>query len=95
MVRDMSLAEAFQAWCPWWSSSWTAIPACCICCRIDELVLCASNNPQPETIGQVRLKLGEGLTGWVARERRLLSISREAYLDPRFKLFTRSAGGHL
>jgi signal transduction protein with GAF and PtsI domain len=53
-----------------------------------ELVLCASNNPQPETIGRVRLKLGEGLTGWVARERRLLSISKEAYLDPRFKLFT-------
>ena len=54
----------------------------------NELVLCASNNPQPETIGHVRLRLGEGLTGWVARERRLLSISREAYLDPRFKLFT-------
>jgi two-component system, response regulator PdtaR len=53
-----------------------------------ELVLCASNNPQPETLGNVRLKLGEGLTGWVARERRLLSISREAYSDPRFKLFT-------
>ena len=53
-----------------------------------ELVLCASNNPQPDTIGTVRLKLGEGLTGWVASERRLLSISREAYLDPRFKLFT-------
>jgi uroporphyrinogen-III synthase len=32
--------------------------------------------------------LGEGLTGWVARERRLLSVSREAYLDPRFKLFS-------
>src|ERR1700683_2720091 len=53
-----------------------------------ELVLCASNNPRPATLGQVRLKFGEGLTGWVARERRLLSISREAYLDPRFKLFT-------
>jgi signal transduction protein with GAF and PtsI domain len=53
-----------------------------------ELVLCASNNPSPATLGQVRLKLGEGLTGWVARERRLLSVSREAYLDPRFKLFT-------
>jgi signal transduction protein with GAF and PtsI domain len=39
-----------------------------------ELVLCASNNPKPSTIGNVRLKLGEGLTGWVARERRLLSI---------------------
>src|SRR5262249_13625902 len=53
-----------------------------------ELVLCASNNPQPDTIGTVRLKLGEGLTGWVARERRLLSVSREAYLDPRFKVFS-------
>jgi signal transduction protein with GAF and PtsI domain len=53
-----------------------------------ELVLCASNNPRPDTIGTVRLKLGEGLTGWVARERRLLSVSREAYLDPRFKFFS-------
>jgi len=54
----------------------------------EQLVLAASNNPQPETIGKVRLKLGEGLTGWVARERRLLSISRESYLDPRFKHFS-------
>src|SRR5258706_2303121 len=54
----------------------------------EDLVLCASNNPRADTIGKVRLKLGEGLTGWVARERRLLSISREAYTDPRFKLFT-------
>ena len=53
-----------------------------------ELVLCVSNNPQPDTIGKVKLAMGEGLTGWVARERRLLSISREAFLDPRFKHFT-------
>jgi uroporphyrinogen-III synthase len=53
-----------------------------------ELILVASNNPQAETLGRVRLTLDEGLTGWVARERRLLSISRESYLDPRFKLFT-------
>ena len=53
-----------------------------------ELVLCASNNPHPATIGRVKLHLGEGLTGWVARERRLLAISREAFSDPRFKLFT-------
>ncbi|MBV8811940.1 MAG: GAF domain-containing protein, partial [Acidobacteriaceae bacterium] len=32
-------------------------------------------------------RLNEGLTGWVARERRLLAISREAYNDPRFKFF--------
>ena len=53
-----------------------------------ELVLAASNAPKPDSIGKVRLKMSEGLTGWVARERRLLTISREAYLDPRFKLFT-------
>ena len=53
----------------------------------NELVLVASNTPHPETIRKVRLKLSEGLTGWVARERRLLAISREAYHDPRFKYF--------
>ena len=29
-----------------------------------------------KNIGKVRLRLDEGLTGWVARERRLLAISR-------------------
>jgi uroporphyrinogen-III synthase len=52
-----------------------------------DLVLCSANHAAPNTIGQVRLKIGEGLTGWVARERRFVAISREAYLDPRFKKF--------
>lgn len=52
-----------------------------------ELVLCASSDPNRKNIGKVRLRLDEGLTGWVARERRLLAISREAYNDPRFKYF--------
>ena len=52
-----------------------------------ELVLCASNEPSRQNIGKVRLRLNEGLTGWVARERRLLAISREAYNDRRFKYF--------
>ncbi|MGA3026132.1 MAG: GAF domain-containing protein [Bryobacteraceae bacterium] len=54
----------------------------------NELVLCASNAAHPQSIGKVRLKLSEGLTGWVARERRLLAISREAYHDSRFKMFS-------
>ncbi len=37
---------------------------------------------------EFRLRMDEGLTGWVARERRLLAISREAYQDPRFKVFS-------
>jgi len=52
-----------------------------------ELVLYASGETDQRNIGRVRLKLAEGLTGWVARERRLLAISREAYNDPRFKFF--------
>jgi signal transduction protein with GAF and PtsI domain len=53
----------------------------------DRLVLCASNDTGSNAIGKVSLKLDEGLTGWVARERRLLAISREAYHDARFKYF--------
>ena len=88
MVRDMDLVVAFEAIV----SMVVDFTDCdsCLLYLLDagELVLCASNNPQPATIGRVRLKMGEGLTGWVARERRLLSISRESYLDPRFKRFT-------
>ena len=88
MVRDMGFSEALQGVV----SLVVEFMECDSCLlyllQEQELVLCASNNPQPDTIGKVRLRLGEGLTGWVARERRLLSISRESYLDPRFKLFT-------
>jgi two-component system, response regulator PdtaR len=53
-----------------------------------ELVLYASSQEvDAPSVGKVKLRLNEGLTGWVARERRLLAISREAYSDPRFKFF--------
>jgi signal transduction protein with GAF and PtsI domain len=88
MVREMSLPEVLQGTV----SLVVDFTACdsCLVYLIDgeELVLCASNTPHPSTIGKVRLRMGEGLTGWVARERRLLAISREAYLDPRFKKFS-------
>jgi signal transduction protein with GAF and PtsI domain len=88
MAREVTLANAFESVVSL-VVEFMACDSCLLYLFQDrELVLCASNNPHPETLGQVRLKLGEGLTGWVARERRLLSISREAYLDPRFKLFT-------
>src|SRR3972149_1788614 len=51
-------------------------------------LLCAGPPPHPRQIGRIRLRMGEGLTGWVAKERRLAAISREAYRDPRFRLFT-------
>ena len=88
MVRDVSLAKALESVVSLVVEFMHSDSCLLYLLQDKELVLCASNNPQPDTIGNVRLKLGEGLTGWVARERRLLSISREAYADPRFKLFT-------
>src|SRR5712671_532048 len=54
----------------------------------NQLVLRATNSAHPAAVGEVKLALSEGLTGWVAREKRLLSISREAYHDSRFKFFS-------
>jgi uroporphyrinogen-III synthase len=87
MVRDMSLQEVLQG-----IVSLVVEFMQCDSCLIylldgDRLVLCASNTAHPSALGSVSLKLDEGLTGWVARERRLLAISREAYHDPRFKYF--------
>src|SRR5579883_573426 len=53
-----------------------------------ELVLRAGNRGSSKPAANVKLALSEGLTGWVAREKRLLAISREAYHDPRFKFFS-------
>jgi signal transduction protein with GAF and PtsI domain len=88
MVRDIGLAESFHGVVELVVEFMECDSCLLYLLEGQELVLCASNNPRPDTIGKVRLKLGEGLTGWVARERRLLSISREAYTDSRFKLFT-------
>lgn len=52
-----------------------------------ELVLRASLNPHRRAIGTVKLKVGEGITGWVARERKLVAIPKQAYGDERFKFF--------
>jgi signal transduction protein with GAF and PtsI domain len=52
-----------------------------------ELVLRASKNPHPKLIGRITLEMGEGITGWVAKERTPVSIPRHASDDPRFKVF--------
>ena len=88
MVRDLSLSDVLQG-----IVSLVVEYTHCDSCLIylldaEDLVLCASNTPHPSTIGRLRMKSNEGLTGWVARERRLLAISREAYKDPRFKTFS-------
>lgn len=87
MVKELSLQQVLQGVV----SLVVEFMECdsCLVYLIDnnELVLCASNNPHPATVGRVKLRMDEGLTGWVARERRMLAIPREAYRDPRFKYF--------
>src|SRR5690348_8863381 len=53
----------------------------------DELVLRASKNPHPEIIDRLKLKLGEGITGWVAEHREPAAVPQNAMKDPRFKFF--------
>lgn len=87
MTRELSLDDALHAVVDL-IVDFMACDSCLIYLVEDgELVLFASNAPDRSNIGKVRLRLSEGLTGWVARERRLLAISREAYSNPHFKYF--------
>ena len=52
-----------------------------------ELVLSASNNPHPESIDRLKMKVGQGITGWVAAHREPVFVTKRAYEDSRFKPF--------
>ena len=52
----------------------------------DTLVLrAATDEPIKPLIGKLRLKMGEGITGWVAREKKHVALASEAWSDERFK----------
>jgi uroporphyrinogen-III synthase len=87
MVRELSLQEILKSVVAL-VVEFTECDSCLVyLLDKDELVLCEANTPNQQAIGKIRLKISEGLTGWVARERRLLAIPREAHRDPRFKAF--------
>src|SRR5579872_1963630 len=53
----------------------------------EEFILRGADKPRTDNVGTVKLKLGEGITGWVAEKRKIVAISRHASDDPRFKSF--------
>jgi uroporphyrinogen-III synthase len=53
----------------------------------DEIVLRASQLPHAFEMGAVRLHVGEGVTGWVAEHKSVVSLSSHASADKRFKRF--------
>lgn len=52
-----------------------------------DLVLRASKNPHPDVVGRLKMKLGQGITGWVAEHKEPVVITLGAYADYRFKFF--------
>jgi signal transduction protein with GAF and PtsI domain len=52
-----------------------------------EVVLRASQLPHDAELGTVRMKLGEGITGWVAERNAVVAIGSNAFKDPRFRRF--------
>jgi hypothetical protein len=44
----------------------------------DVLTQRASKDPHPQLIGRIAMKVGEGITGWVAQEAQPVAISRNA-----------------
>ena len=53
----------------------------------ENLVLMASKTGHKKELGHLELKVGEGITGWVAKENMPVAIKSRAYKDPRFKGF--------
>ena len=52
-----------------------------------EFVLRASLVPHARDLGNLRMKMGEGVTGWVAEHQSPVALSSNATSDTRFKLF--------
>jgi len=53
----------------------------------ENLLLMASKTPHEKILDDIVLKIGEGITGWVAKENKIVAIKANASQDPRFKNF--------
>jgi uroporphyrinogen-III synthase len=53
----------------------------------NELILRASKNAHPDVVDRLKLRLGQGITGWVAEHRQPVAVALNASQDPRFQLF--------
>jgi signal transduction protein with GAF and PtsI domain len=53
----------------------------------EELVLRASKNPHPEVVDRLKLRVGEGITGWVAQHQEAVAVHEKASQDSRFQVF--------
>ncbi len=82
MTLDQMLAALLRA-----AADVTRCDACLIYLPDEngDIVLRASQLPHSAEIGNMRLKSGEGVTGWVAGHNSVVALARNASSDPRFK----------
>ena len=52
-----------------------------------DLVLRASKNPHPEVVDRLKMRMGQGITGWVAEHLQPVAVSSHAFQDSRFQSF--------
>src|SRR6266403_885283 len=60
----------------------------------DELVLRASKNPHSEAVDRLKLRVGQGITGWVAEHKSPVVVARNAFQDARFRSFNELPEDH-
>jgi signal transduction protein with GAF and PtsI domain len=60
----------------------------------DELVLRASKNPHTDIVNRLKLRVGQGITGWVAEHRQPVAVGCHAFEDPRFQVFNELPEDH-
>lgn len=53
----------------------------------NDLILRASQNPHAEVLNRLTLRVGQGITGWVAENKKPVVIGSRASFDPRFQSF--------
>jgi len=53
----------------------------------NELILRASQNPHAEIVDRLKIRMGQGITGWVAEHKKPVAIASQAALDRRFQSF--------
>ena len=51
------------------------------------LKLRASKHPHPDVVDRLTLRMGQGITGWVAEHLEPVAVSRNAFRDARFQVF--------
>ena len=60
----------------------------------DQLVLRASKEPRNDVVDRLKLRVGQGITGWVAEHRQPVAVGCHAFEDPRFQVFNELPEDH-